>query len=384
MDAGEVDANELFRIVPTDQNVVLMVPPQDLSWHWIAWRPVRKSQEMAYARGVLADALLNTQNTHVALGPLNAEKTGRWAAVADLQTINNQVLWLQSQQIRIGRIAPWWPAPRPDDTRPTWMADSWQDQVLWQAWGHRKALNLHVDSGSLRNAKLLMDAWRANDVAAGWCGPALAQIFGNEMAGEESRYPMRVRNEAETLMAAMQSPWNLAQGALAAAPQQWHQRLKLKTLQWLESPASTKTAITALCLLIINALGLEWVHHKTQPQQTFWKTQQIQVALEALPTNTVVVDPLRQLQRAIASHPQPNSATSTSRDPLLKALDAIAQSQSSPAVPLINLQYEVNQQLRLVWNAPNPEALSKAKKLLANSTWQLDGSESEWIATAKR
>jgi hypothetical protein len=121
---------------------------------------------------------------------------------------------------------------------------------------------------------------------------------------------------------------------------------------------------------------LEWVHHKTQQQQTFWKTQQIQVALEALPTNTVVVDPLRQLQRAIASHPQPNSATSTSRDPLLKALDAIAQSQSSPAVPLINLQYEVNQQLRLVWNAPNPEALSKAKKLLANSTWQLDGSES--------
>ena len=93
---------------------------------------------------------------------------------------------------------------------------------------------------------------------------------------------------------------------------------------------------------------------------------------------------MRQLQRALANSPTPTAAAITSRDPLFKALDAVAQSQGQAPVALVALQYELNEHIKLVWNTPNPEALNTAKSLLADSPWQLDGREREWTATAKR
>lgn len=383
-DSGEADAQGLLELLPAEQAVTLMVPPQALSWHWLPWRPVRKSQEQAYAKGVLADHLLQSPaEVHIALGPLNANKTGRWAAVADLKTLHAQQAWLQQHKHRVVRVLPWWPAPSPDDMGPSWAADAWQDQVLLHAWGQHTAVALQLNADSLGTACQLLNTWRNQQTTTGWCGPAVTQALQSAFEGLEGQHAMRVRNESETIMTALQSPWNLAQGELAPPPTQWAQRWQRGVLDWLRSPASTRATAYALGVLLVNALGLQWVHYKTQEQQAFWKAQHIQVAQEALPANTVVLDPARQLQRALAQTSDPG-APSKARDPWLQVLEKVAQSQSGPRTPLLAMQYQAGQQWQVEWQMPQAQSLGVAKGLFANTPWQLDGNETTWTATAKR
>lgn len=388
LDAGEADCAQLKTLLPLGQAVVMMVPPQWLSWHWVPWRPVRKAQELAYAKGVLSDLLYPPHAAlHLALGPLDPDSKGRWAAVTQLALLQEPLAWLQTQSYTVTRIVPWWPAPQPQPNQPaTWMADVWQEHIVWQAWGPARALSLQVPTRHIQGAKPLVDAWCADGEAPGWCHPAAAHIIGAGLLLDEARHPLRVRSESQTLIAALNTAWDLAQGALSSAPTPWYQRLKKSVQQWLESPAALRSAAALLGVMLLNAAGLQWVANQTHKQQAFWRSQQLQVAQKALPPNTVVVDPARQLQLALGTSGRDPAATTptSTRDPWLQVLNQAAQAQQGQDNSLVAMEYQAQQRWLLQWQQASTPAFEAAISIFANSNWQLQSNEVAWTATAKR
>ena len=285
-------------------SVVAVVPARALSWHRIAV-PARVLRsllsgraEAARVRGVLAGVLEEQlldepEGLHFAVfaaeplpGETGAEAPQGWVAACERGWLQAALQALEAAGLSVGRIvAECTPTPV-GSAQALLSADLQPAQMLLCSPQGVSLLPLQTNTRDLALAQPNLEVFAEPAVME------LAQTsFGNQV---------RLQTQAQRLLLAAQSPWNLAQLELSASPRGRLQKSLAASWQHLmEAPQWRPLRWGMLALLLVQVLGLNalaWQQRSAQEQQL----AAIQGLLQqTFPEVRLVIDAPAQMQRAI-------------------------------------------------------------------------------------
>lgn len=200
--------------LPRADSVVAVLPAADIGWHRITLPRAPAGRLRAALAGVLEDQLLDEdEQVHLALAPQAKAGQTTWVAAVQMRWLSSQLAALEQAGVVVERVVPaLWPdaAPRGHffgtgegdagteiDAPGPWLALADEDGVT----------TLRLGGGLARH---LQGLWKDRSVA--WTAEPAAAAAAERWLGA----PVPVSSEAEALLAAARSPWNLRQFSLVS------------------------------------------------------------------------------------------------------------------------------------------------------------------------
>jgi general secretion pathway protein L len=346
-------------LLPTDDDVVLVLPPRSVSWHRVACPKVSGARLRATLDGLLEERLLaDTSELHFALEPGGKSGQTLWVAACDRTWLKSWLQTLDAAGRPVTRIVPGMAPLRGGDGEGT--------QALH--WAH------------LQNGQ----AWLSSATAQGVSGVPLAEgtsLSGPDVSGDdrwwtEPAVATRIEHLVDRrvdlvalpawLLHCAQADWNLAQFDLSLSSgarrgQRWRQSLR----EWRSAPVwrPVRWGLGALLLsLLIGLNALAWIERSTlaAKQQAITRTLQ-----NTFPDIALVMDAPRQMQRALVGLQQA-SGTLSAAD--LEAVLAAVASAAPGAAPAA-IDFTPGDAQLGGWTLPEPQ-LQAAAQALNQRGWQ--------------
>ncbi len=283
--------------LPKAQEVVAVVPAALLSWHQINLPKIPKARWRQALEGLLEEQLLSdTSDLHLALAPNAAAGSLTWVAVCSKSWLRNALQALQSAGVAVSRVVPEH-EPSPAGQAPRWLLAGAPEAARLLRLSDTGVLSLPLGTPSPHSLQAALTALAlGTDEAPGaalHCEPALAPLAERTLAR-----PVPLQSAAQTLLAAAQSEWNLAQFELASTgSQRLLQRAAQRGRQWLQAPAWRPVRWGLLGLLAAQVLGLNvWAWQagsQRQAQEAAMKT----LLMQTFPQIKLVLDAPLQMER---------------------------------------------------------------------------------------
>jgi general secretion pathway protein L len=329
--------------LPAHDEVVLVLPPQSVSWHKIALPKVPAARMRAVLDGMLEERLLSdTAELHFALAP--GAKAGQtlWVAACHKAWVKSWLQALESAGRPVTRIVPGL-AP---------LAESPSDDPAAQPssvhWAHNQSGQAWVASANAQGVACitltphigaaltgLSPSGAADAAPAVWLAePAVAALA--EQCLDQRFALLTLPN---WLLRNAQSTWNLAQFDLSLSTsarrgQRWRQTWR----QWRSAPAWSAArwglgALVAAQLIGVNAAA--WQEKRSLETK---KQALAQILQTTFPNVKLVIDAPVQMQREISLMRQSNGLLST--HDLEAMLAGLAQATGEQPLVLRSVQYQ--------------------------------------------
>lgn len=326
--------------LPNDAELVLVLPPQSVSWHAIALPKVPAARMRAVLDGMLEERLLSdTAELHFALAPGAKAGSTVWVAACHKAWLRGWVQALDECGRPVTRIVPGLSplASSPDEET--------NEPSPTLHWAHHQAEQAWLASASASGVSctpLVPQAGAALNTLA----PSEnihAQWFAEPAAAAQAEQCFDQRFTLLTLpnwlLRCAQSDWNLAQFDLKlSSGARRGQRLRQFWREWRSAPAWRPArwglaALVAVQLVGINAAAWQERRALQAKQQAL-----TEVLKTTFPNITLVLDAPVQMQRELANLRQ--SSGQLSALDLEAMLAAIAQASAEQPVVLRSLQYQ--------------------------------------------
>lgn len=360
---GRAPANRL----PRADTVVAVVPPTEIGWHRITLPRAPASRLRAALAGMLEEQLLDDEeNVHLALAPMARAGQPTWVAAVHRPWLSAQIAALEQAGLVVDRVVPaMWPevAARGHffaaDHDPAAGADPAEP---WLALADEQGVSV------LRLGGGLARRWLAGltERAVAWTSEPAAAAAAERWLGAAVPAP----SEADTLLAAARSPWNLRQFTLMS-----HHR-GLRALRELGkrfmSPGWRPVRWGLASLLLLQVVGLNlWAW---QQQRTVASHERAMTTLlrSSHPQVRAVLDAPLQMQRETELL---RAAAGRVGDADLEPLLALAAQAWPPGQPpLQTLRYETG---KLTLAAPGwpPQQLEQFRSRITAAGGQLESAE---------
>lgn len=194
-------------MLPRADNVVAVMPPQDLSWHRLTLPRAPAGRLRAALASLLEEALLDEpDDVHLAVAPAARPGQPTWVAVCDHTWLTGQIMALEKAKVRVDRVVP---AVWPDEPASAYFhqldgdPDGGESSDTVITWSSAEGVATWPADGSLARA-LLPDP--APDDARWFATPAVAAPAERWLGR-----PVIVQTPAEHMLQAARSLWNLLQ-----------------------------------------------------------------------------------------------------------------------------------------------------------------------------
>ncbi|MCZ8252323.1 MAG: type II secretion system protein GspL [Hylemonella sp.] len=348
------------------KRVVAVVPARALSWHPLTLpgtlgRTLRSRRTeplrlRAVLAGLLEELLLDEpEQLHFAVFPGVSADAPVWVAVCQRAWLMQALQVLAVLPQRIQRIVPEFAPLR--DSHATSTADVTADLAPAQLVLCTPQGVTLLPLGEAAVALLALAAPAAIDAE-----PAVAPL-AEQVLGQ----PVRVRTRAERLLQAMHSPWNLAQFEFSASRRsRAFKALALGGGRLIREPQWRALRWGLALLLGVQVIGLNILAWQTQSLLEEKEQRMHALFTRALPEVRVVVDPPRQMERALALRQE--AAGLGSGPGLVDLLLWMAEAAPGPTPPTaIALS---DGELRLQGLKPDPQTLAALSDRLAARGWQ--------------
>jgi general secretion pathway protein L len=327
--------------LPAQDEVVLVLPPQSVSWHRLTLPKVPTSRMRALLEGMLEERLLSdTAELHFALAPGAKPGQATWCAACHKTWVKNWLQALENAGRPVTRIVPGL-APSNEvaaDGTPAGTVH-WAHHQSGQAWlASASALGVSCTRLGPQSAAALAGvsaAAGAEPVPMRW----LADPATAAMAEQCLDQRFELMTQPNWLLRCAQSEWNLAQFDLslsnsARRGQRWRQTWR----QWRTAPAWKAARWGLLALIAVQIIGVNaaaWQERRTlQAKQAALR----QILQSTFPQVKLVVDAPIQMQREISLMRQ--SSGQLSANDLQAMLAGLAQASGEQSLVLQSLQYQ--------------------------------------------
>lgn len=294
---------------PNDASVVLIVPPQRLSWHRVHLPKVPARKRLAALHGLLEEALLDDpEQLHFALPPAALAASGRdgltWVAACDRAWLTACLSALRAAGRPATRICPAFP-PVADAAQ----CRLWVNSETGSPWLHLAGpeglLGLPLAAFTTGEGLLasLLSAVQGKDRAQEPASAPICTATPDAMATVQAVLPDRpwtTEPMAQQWQRGVNSGWDLAQFDLRDA---MGARRGQALLEWLrplwQAPRwrPLRWGLAALFAVQVVGLHLQAWQERAALRQLRADTQRI--AAQTFPQLTVVLDAPRQMQREL-------------------------------------------------------------------------------------
>lgn len=321
--------------LPADNDTVLLLPPQRVSWHLVSVPKVAASRLRAVLDGLLEDRLLDdASRMHFALAPGGKPGQTVWVAALQADALRAALAVLNNTGHQVARIAPlMWPQAEPmlrafERAGQGWLAAAGPLGVVCAPLLPNTPPHAHQNLlQSVLEAEPGQPPGATPGMAHAIPAICLSEPASAALAEQALQRPPEIAGTAEHLLRAAQGPWDLAQFEFSQSAQarrgHW---LRDTARALLHAPAwrPVRWGLLAMVLLQVAALNI-----------TAWRSQQALQAKQALirqtltqtfPQVTLVLDAPVQMRRAVADLRQ-RSGEASPRD-----LEALLQ-DLAPAAP---------------------------------------------------
>lgn len=276
-------------LLPKADNVVAVLGDADIGWHRLMLPKAPPARLRAALVGMLEEALLDEPtNTHLALAPEAKSGETGWVAAVHRPWLTAQLAALEAAQVFVDRVVPSsWPdePPRAHFQR---LADL-DDAPLALTWSHPDGVaTLDLQGGLGRT--VLPQPWPAGAIATATpSAAAAAEVWLGA--------PVALQTEAERLLAAAASPWNLRQFDLArrhrglrALKDAWHLAL---------GPAWRPVRLGLVALVAVQLVGLNAWAWTLRQQLSDRRAEMVKVLQTTFPQVRAVLDAPLQMEREV-------------------------------------------------------------------------------------
>lgn len=326
---------------PRDGEAVLVVPPQQLSWHLLKLPKVAAQKLPKVLASLLEEATLDdTDPLHFALAPgVKAGHAGEaWVAVCQRRWLQDCLHLLQTQGFRVGRIVP---ALAPQPTPTAWAHGNAGETGWLSVAGPEGVLNLAIDIDqpdarptmpalALAQALGPVSTCRTTPAACTWT----AQHLGD--------WPWIAQTAQAQWLDGLNSQWNLAQFDLTLqAGATGRQALKQAWRHGWHAPAWRPVRWGLAGLAVVHLLGLQTA--AWQERLALQRLQQdTRTALtQTFPQVQLVLDAPLQMRRELEALRQ--SQGELSGQDLIPVLGAVGAVNPATPVVLQQVQYSPDQ-----------------------------------------
>lgn len=366
-------------LLPTDDDVVLVLPPHAVSWHRATLPRVANARLRAVLDGVLEEHLLSdSAELHFALEPGGRSGQTVWIAACHKAWLKGWLQVLEDTGRPVSRIVPSiWPhlASSRSVASPT---VHWAHHQAGRPWlASASALGVvctPLQPGSAGVAALVMpipgDA-ETPDGATQWLAEPAAAAEAEQLLGQR----FELVAQPAWLLRCAQSEWNLAQFDLSlSSTARRGQRLRQTLRQWRSAPAWRPARWGLAALLVVQLIGLNaaaWQERRVlaAKQQALGQTLQ-----RSFPQVTLVLDAPLQMQREL-TRLQRASGTLAHGD-LEAMLGVLGQATDDPAAALSSIDFS-SAEGRFTMTPGSEDALPTLQQTLQRSGWQAQLQDTE-------
>lgn len=272
-------------LLPQATETVAVVPVRLLSWHKPVVPKAPNNRLGEVLQGVLEEQLLDDPATlHFALQPNARAMLGSgepiWVAACDKAWLRGALESLESAGRRVSRVVP----EMVPGTAQWWVFGS--PQMAWCAQSD--------DNGV---AVLPLDAVHGRTTGTVTAEPAVSALAEKQLGAK-----VAIRQQAQQLVAAAQSDWNLAQFDMASAGRKGAgERALLGWQQFALGPAWRPLRWGLIAAVLIQFVAINAWAWKEQSLMAAKRAQIRQLYVEAFPEQKQIIDPMAQMQRDTAA-----------------------------------------------------------------------------------
>jgi general secretion pathway protein L len=319
-------------LLPSDDDVVLVLPPRVVSWHRVNLPKVANAKLRAVLDGLLEDRLLSdTTDLHFALQPGGRAGQTLWVAACRKSWLRSWLQVLEAAGRPVSRIVPaLWPLPPLDgpasDTNqqpaPTlhWAHD--EGHQVWLAtanplgvrctplqdhnnstFGDSAFGGLASSTGSAPSELLHTDPETTRLLADPSVAALAEQVFNQRF---------ELVSRSDWLLQCAQSDWNLAQFDFSlTSGARRGQRLRQNLRRWRSSPAWRPARWGLAALVAVQLLGLNvaaWSERNSLQTKQAAVRQTLQ---QSFPQVSLVLDAPVQMQRELSKLQQASGVLSS-------------------------------------------------------------------------
>ena len=366
-------------LLPSDDEVVLVLPVRAVSWHRLAVPKVAASRLRAVLDGLLEERVLSdTAALHFALEPGGRSGQTVWIAACQKSWLQSWLQALEAAGRPVSRIVPaLWPTSTGGGETVHWAHD--EGDRVWLATANplgvrcvplRENGSSTFGDSSFGNLGSSTDS--STDHLLTGSDPATTQWFADPsitaLAEQVCNQRFELMSPSAWLLRCAQSEWNLAQFdlSLSSGARRGHQ-LRQTLRQWRSAPAWRPARWGLAALVATQLVGLNaaaW--HERSSLDT--KRQAVRQTLQqTFPNVTLVMDAPLQMQRELALLQQASGSLATSDlETMLAALVQVAPGE--PVTPA-SILYSGGEARFEQWTAAEDQVRNLQQALQA-SGWQ--------------
>lgn len=292
--------------LPQEAECVLVIPPEQLSWHRVSWPKIAPARWRAALEGLLEEHLLDDPALlHFALEPgLKPGSAGSgWVAVCHKARLHAQLQALEQAGRPVGRIVP---AACPQPTQQLWLQGE-GDRSWAIAAGPEGLLVLPLADAANADPSRSEPAipaslrlWLAQDPSDGEASRPAASADAAHLALAEQAWPelpWSVASAPERWLQSLRQGWNLAQFDLRlSASQRRGQWLPRAWRTLARDPAWRPVRWSLGALLGLQLLGLNLLAWQEQAAYRKQQAELQSVLTQTFPQVKLVLDAPRQMQ----------------------------------------------------------------------------------------
>lgn len=329
--------------LPARDEVVLVLPPQAVSWHTVTLPKVPAARLRAVLDGMLEERLLSdTSELHFALAPGAKAGQAVWVAACHKAWVKSWVQALDNAGRPVTRIVPGL-VPLTDEA-----TDGAAETPSSTHWAHHQSGQAWLASANQHGAACTplthhTGAALAGLAAAGADGTAPALWLAEPAVAALAEECLDQRFQLLTLpnwmLRAAQAPWNLAQFDLSLSTsarrgQRWRQIFR----EWRSAPAWKAARWGLGALVLAQLIGINAAAWQEKRSLATKKQALSQILQSTFPSVKLVVDAPVQMQRELALMRQTSGQLST--HDLEAMLAGLAQVSAEQPPVLRSLQYQ--------------------------------------------
>lgn len=360
---------------PQDASVVLIVPPQRLSWHLVRLPKVPTRKRLAALHGLLEEALLDDPAQLQFALPPGHPSAGTvpgltWVATCDRAWLDACLASLRAAGRPALRIAPAFPPPA-DGATHLWI--SAETGTAWLHVGGPEGLislplaAVTAQDASAASTTLLGAAQGKSSATA----PPVCTATPDAMAEAQAALPAlpwKTEPQAQQWLRGVNSGWNLAQFELRDALGARRGQALLERLKPLwQAPHWRPLRWGMAALLAVQIVGLHTWAWREQTALRELRLETQRTATQTFPKLTVVLDAPRQMQRELDA--VRHSAGQLGPADLESLLQALGAAPALAGLQLESLRYTARE-VRLR-HAPGEAIRSALALAAAQQGWTL-------------
>lgn len=375
--------------LPADDEVVLVLPPQAISWHKITWPKVPVSRQRTVLDGLLEERVLDdTTDLHFALSPGARAGQAVWVAACHKTWVKNWIQTLDNVGRPVTRMVPGL-SPLGSDPSVEWpsgiSAVHWahhQGEQAWLASGHIDGVYLMPLRPS--SAAALAALLPGNPSESKW----LVEPAATAQAEECFDRRFELQTVATWLLRNAQSGWNLAQFDLSlSGSARRGQRLKQTLREWRSAPAWRPARWGLAALVAVQLIGVNALAWQERRQLQAKKTAINEQLKSTFPRVKLVLDAPVQMRRELNNLRQTSGQLSTSD--LEAMLGGLAQANAAQAMDVRAVQFQIdgpnNQGQAQFTNAGNVQAnWASVQSALLRAGWEASLEENQITLRPKK